>query len=82
MGGSSRQRGVGHVAFRTRDRGTHRSEYRSHIRGWQRAVLEAIYGAYAIDWLDQHERIRESIADEARRLAASLLDTEPEARCV
>jgi RNA polymerase sigma-70 factor, ECF subfamily len=46
------------------------------------AVLEAIYGAYAIDWLDQHERIRESIADEARWLAvltASLLDREPEA---
>jgi predicted RNA polymerase sigma factor len=46
------------------------------------AVLEAIYGAYAIGWLDQHERIRESIADEARWLAvltASLLDTEPEA---
>jgi RNA polymerase sigma-70 factor (ECF subfamily) len=46
------------------------------------AVLEAIYGAYAIDWLDQHERIRESIADEARWLAvltAQLLDTEPEA---
>jgi predicted RNA polymerase sigma factor len=46
------------------------------------AVLEAIYGAYAIDWLDQHERIRESIADEARWLAvltASLLETEPEA---
>jgi RNA polymerase sigma-70 factor (ECF subfamily) len=46
------------------------------------AVLEAIYGAYAIDWLDQHERIRESIADEARWLAvltASLLGSEPEA---
>jgi RNA polymerase sigma-70 factor (ECF subfamily) len=46
------------------------------------AVLEAIYGAYAIDWLDQHERIRESIADEARWLAvltAGLLGTEPEA---
>ena len=46
------------------------------------AVLEAIYGAYAIDWLDQHERIRESIADEARWLAvltAGLLVTEPEA---
>ena len=46
------------------------------------AVLEAIYGAYAIDWLDQHEHIRESIADEARWLAvltASLLDSEPEA---
>jgi RNA polymerase sigma-70 factor (ECF subfamily) len=46
------------------------------------AVLEAIYGAYAIDWLDQHERIHESIADEARWLAvltANLLSTEPEA---
>lgn len=46
------------------------------------AVLEAIYGAYAIDWLEQGEHIRESIADEARWLAvltASLLDTEPEA---
>lgn len=46
------------------------------------AVLEAIYGAYAIDWLDQHERIRNSVADEARWLAvltASLLDVEPEA---
>jgi RNA polymerase sigma-70 factor (ECF subfamily) len=45
-------------------------------------VLEAIYGAYAIDWLDQHERIRDSVADEARWLAvltASLLNTEPEA---
>jgi RNA polymerase sigma-70 factor (ECF subfamily) len=46
------------------------------------AVLEAIYGAYAIDWLDQHDRIRESIAEEARWLAvltAGLLETEPEA---
>ena len=45
-------------------------------------MLEAIYGAYAIDWLDQHERIRESIADEARWLAvltADLLETQPEA---
>jgi predicted RNA polymerase sigma factor len=45
-------------------------------------VLEAIYGAYAIDWLDQHEHIYESIADEARWLAvltANLLVTEPEA---
>lgn len=45
-------------------------------------VLEAVYGAYAIDWLDQHERIRESLADEARWLAvltAGLLDSEPEA---
>jgi RNA polymerase sigma-70 factor (ECF subfamily) len=46
------------------------------------AVLEAVYGAYAIDWLDQHDRIRDSVADEARWLAvltASLLGTEPEA---
>jgi RNA polymerase sigma-70 factor (ECF subfamily) len=45
-------------------------------------VLEAIYGAYAIDWLDQGDRLRESLADEARWLAvllATLLDTEPEA---
>lgn len=45
-------------------------------------VLEAIYGAYAIDWLDQHERMRDSLADEARWLAvitASLLESEPEA---
>lgn len=45
-------------------------------------VLEAIYGAYAIDWLDQHERIRDSLADEARWLAvltATLLESEPEA---
>lgn len=46
------------------------------------AVLEAIYGAYAIDWLDQGDEPRESLADEARWLAvltASLLDDEPEA---
>ena len=51
------------------------------------AVLEAIYGAYAIDWLEAPDptavsRVRESIADEARWLAvllASLLETEPEA---
>jgi len=46
------------------------------------AVLEAIYGAYAIDWLDQGDRVRESIADEARWLAvltADLLEDEPEA---
>lgn len=46
------------------------------------AVLEAVYGAYAIDWLDQHDRIRDSVADEARWLAvltASLLGAEPEA---
>ena len=46
------------------------------------AVLEAVYGAYAIDWLDQGDSVRESIADEARWLAvlvASLLPDEPEA---
>ncbi len=46
------------------------------------AVLEAIYGAYAIDWLDQGDAPRDSIADEARWLAvlvASLLEDEPEA---
>lgn len=46
------------------------------------AVLEAIYGAYAIGWLDQGDEPRESLADEARWLAvllASLLDDEPEA---
>jgi len=55
---------------------------RADLPGRLPAVLEAIYGAYAIDWLDQHERIRESIADEARWLAvltADLLGTEPEA---
>jgi RNA polymerase sigma-70 factor (ECF subfamily) len=46
------------------------------------SVLEAIYGAYAIDWLSQGDDVRQSIADEARWLAvltASLLQTEPEA---
>lgn len=46
------------------------------------AVLEAIYGAYAIEWLDQGESPRESLADEARWLAvlvAGLLEDEPEA---
>jgi RNA polymerase sigma-70 factor (ECF subfamily) len=46
------------------------------------AVLEAIYGAYALDWLDQGAEPRKSLADEARWLAvltASLLDDEPEA---
>ncbi len=46
------------------------------------AVLEAIYGAYSIDWLAQGESIRQSVADEARWLAvlvASLLEDEPEA---
>lgn len=46
------------------------------------AVLEAVYGAYALSWLDQGDAIRESIADEARWLAvltATLLEVEPEA---
>lgn len=46
------------------------------------SVLEAIYGAYAIDWLDQREAIRTSISDEARWLAvltAALLRTDAEA---
>ncbi|MDY0910574.1 RNA polymerase sigma factor [Microbacterium sp. CFBP9034] len=46
------------------------------------SVLEAIYGAYAIGWLDQGDEPRESLADEARWLAvlvAGLLDDEAEA---
>ena len=46
------------------------------------AVLEAIYGAYALDWLDPHDDVRTSLADEARWLAvltATLLDVDPEA---
>jgi predicted RNA polymerase sigma factor len=46
------------------------------------AVLEAIYAAYAIDWLDQGDEVRTSIADEARWLAvltATLLETDAEA---
>jgi RNA polymerase sigma-70 factor (ECF subfamily) len=46
------------------------------------SVLEAIYGAYAISWLDQGESIRTSVSDEARWLAvlmAALLEDEPEA---
>jgi RNA polymerase sigma-70 factor (ECF subfamily) len=59
-----------------------RTPTREDMPGRLPTVLEAIYGAYAIDWLDQHERIRDSLAEEARWLAvltASLLDTEPEA---
>jgi RNA polymerase sigma-70 factor (ECF subfamily) len=55
---------------------------RTEMPGRLPAVLEAIYGAYAIDWLDQGDHYRESIADEARWLAvllATLLDDEPEA---
>lgn len=60
---------------------------RADMAGRLEAVLEAIYGAYAIDWLDdaRHEQAgdpRLTIADEARWLAvltASLLEDEPEA---
>ena len=61
---------------------------RTDMPGRLGAVLEAIYGAYAIDWLTSggpsngSATSQESIADEARWLAvltASLLDTEPEA---
>lgn len=46
------------------------------------SVLEAVYGAYALDFLDQGPDPRDSLADEARWLAvlvATLLDDEPEA---
>jgi RNA polymerase sigma-70 factor (ECF subfamily) len=55
---------------------------RGDMPGRTTAVLEAIYGAYAIDWLDQGDGIRTSIADEARWLAvltATLLETDAEA---
>lgn len=58
---------------------------RQDMPGRLDAVLEAIYGAYAIDWLGSPTDsggVRDSIADEARWLAvllASLLETEPEA---
>lgn len=62
------------IPFRTPDR--------DDLPGRLPAVLEAIYGAYAIDWLDEHDRPDESMAEEARWLAAltaRLLDDEPEA---
>ncbi len=46
------------------------------------AVLDAIYAAYAVDWLRQGEHYRESLADEARWLAvltAALLNDVAEA---
>jgi RNA polymerase sigma-70 factor (ECF subfamily) len=68
---------------RIRDAGIpFRTPVRTELSERLPAVLEAIYGAYAIDWLDQHDRIRESVADEARWLAvltARLLDSEAEA---
>ncbi len=68
---------------RIRDAGVpFRVPTRAEMPGRLPAVLQAIYGAYAIDWLDQGEGYRESIADEARWLAvllATLLGDEPEA---
>jgi RNA polymerase sigma-70 factor (ECF subfamily) len=46
------------------------------------AVLEAVYGAYAIDWMPVDDETRDSMATEALYLAttlAELLQTEPEA---
>jgi len=57
---------------------------RQDMPGRRDAVLEAVYGAYAIDWLDSpmaSDPVRDSIADEARWLAvllASLLETDAE----
>jgi RNA polymerase sigma-70 factor (ECF subfamily) len=45
-------------------------------------VLEAIYGAYSVDWLVSGPSVRESLADEARYLAvllAQLVGDSPEA---
>ncbi|WP_228479474.1 DUF6596 domain-containing protein [Microbacterium atlanticum] len=68
---------------RIRDAGIpFRVPIRADMPGRLPGVLEAIYGAYAIGWLDQGEEPRESLADEARWLAvltAALLDDEPEA---
>jgi len=50
---------------------------RADLPGRREAVLEAIYGAYAIEWQVSGAQERTSLADEARYLAvllASLLD--------
>lgn len=55
---------------------------RAELPGRVPAVLEAIYGAYAIDWLEPHAHVAESVAHEARWLAlvtAGLLGDDPEA---
>ena len=55
---------------------------RSELAPRVSSVLEAIYGAYALDWLDQPEDHHTSLAEEARWLAvltASLLKTDAEA---
>lgn len=55
----------------------------THLPGRLEAVLEAIYGAYSIDWqVVSSPTLRESLAAEARYLAvtlAELLPDEPEA---
>lgn len=65
---------------RIRDAGiSFRIPTRGEMPGRLPAVLEAIYGAYTIDWLDQGDAYRDSLADEARWLAvllATLLDSE------
>jgi RNA polymerase sigma-70 factor (ECF subfamily) len=65
---------------RIRDAGiAFRIPARGEMPGRLPAVLEAIYGAYAIDWLDQGDAYRESLADESRWLAvlvATLLESE------
>ncbi|CAI9388219.1 RNA polymerase sigma factor [Microbacterium sp. T2.11-28] len=65
---------------RIRDAGiAFRIPTRGEMPGRLPAVLEAIYGAYTLDWLDQGDAYRDSIADEARWLAvllATLLDSE------
>jgi predicted RNA polymerase sigma factor len=55
---------------------------RADMPGRVPAVLEAVYGAYSLTWLDPDAGAADSIADEARWLAvllATLLDDEPEA---
>ncbi len=65
---------------RIRDTGiAFRIPTRAEMPGRLPAVLEAIYGAYAIDWRDQGDAYRDSLADEARWLAvllATLLEGE------
>lgn len=55
---------------------------RADMPGRSTAVLEAVYGAYSLDWLRRHDEPRLSLADEARWLAvltATLLETDAEA---
>lgn len=68
---------------RIRDAGVpFRVPTRSQMADRLPGVLEAIYGAYSIDWLERHDSAEDSMADEARWLAvlvARLLESEPEA---